>query len=93
MSYEDSDYFSIPEIPFLAAANGIPSPAQRLKSARDHRKFAREIKRGKRILTSHARILAKVNEYWKLTYNEKFVDWRPKTFAGKATEALWAATG
>ena len=76
ISYEDSDYFSIPEIRFLLQLTASPSPRSDSKVARDHRKVTREIKRGKRILPSHARILAKAIEYWKLRYSEKFVDWK-----------------
>src|SRR5205814_4653950 len=75
ISYEDSDYFSIPEIRFLLELTAFCSPRSDSKVARDHRKVTREIKRGKRILPSHARILAKAIEYWKLRYSEKFVDW------------------
>jgi len=75
ISYEDSDYFSIPEIRFLLQLTAFCSPRSDSKVARDHRKVTREIKRGKRILPSHARILAKAIEYWKLRYSEKVVDW------------------
>ena len=37
--------------------------------------MTREIKRGKRILPSHAKILAKAIEYWRLKYNEKYEKW------------------
>ena len=78
VSYEDSDYFSFSEIRFLLQLTGCCSPRTDAELARDHRKVTREITRGKRILPSHARILAKAIEYWKLRYNEKYVQWHQK---------------
>jgi hypothetical protein len=75
VSYEDSDYFSISEIRFLLKLTAFCSPRSDAKVARDLRRVTREIKRGKRILPSHASILTKAIEYWKLRYNEKYVEW------------------
>jgi hypothetical protein len=75
VSYEDSDYFSISEIRFLLQLTAFCSPRSDAKVERDLRRVTREIKLGKRILPSHASILAKAIEYWKLRYNDKYVEW------------------
>jgi hypothetical protein len=93
---QDSYCFPIPEIRFSLQLTAFPSPRSDPKVAGDHRKVTREIKRGKRISPSHARILPKAIEYWKSRYKEKFVDWKRRAmeanedrrFAGGATGAL-----
>src|SRR5271170_4060218 len=56
VSYEDSDYFSVSEIRFLLQLTTFCSPRSDAKVERDLRRVTREIKRGKRILPSHASI-------------------------------------
>jgi len=75
---------------FLLQLTGCCSPRSDAELARDHRKVTREITRGKRILPSHARILAKAIEYWKLRYNEKYVQWHQK-FVEVNTERILRA--
>jgi len=97
VSYEDSDYFSVAEIRFLLQLTAFCSPRSDAKVDRDLRRVTREIKRGKRILPSHASILAKANEYWKLRYNEKFNEWNRKcqrseqrqTSTSRVTKGAW----
>ena len=76
--YEDSEYFSFSETRFLLQLSRCCSPRSDAKLARDHRRATREIKRGKRILPSHAKALAKAIEYWKLRYDEKYEEWHQR---------------
>ena len=68
------------------------SPRSATELARDHGKVTREITHGKRILPSHARILAKAIEYWKLRYNEKYIQWhrslRKSDFTGGIVKVI-----
>jgi len=76
--YEDSDYFSVSETRFLLQLSGACSPRSNAKLSRDHRRVTREIKRGKRILPSHAKILVNAIEYWRLRYNDKYSKWQQR---------------
>jgi hypothetical protein len=73
--YEDSDYFSFAETRFLLQLVSGCSPRTDAELTRDHRRVTREIKRGKRILPAHAKILAKAIEYWRLRYNGQYSQW------------------
>jgi hypothetical protein len=76
--YEDSDYFSVSETRFLLQLSGGCSLRNDAELSRDHRRVSREIKRGKRILPSHAKFLAKAIEYWRLRYNGQYSQWQQR---------------
>jgi hypothetical protein len=51
------------------------SPLSDKQFESDQRQLAREVKQGKKLLKSHAKILLKAATFWKLRYNEKYAEW------------------
>jgi hypothetical protein len=80
LAYEDKDYFSIEECAFLMEFQ-CPGPA--LWQPPDEDKFTKDLKevrkqsrKASEILKSHAKILLKALEYWKLRYGENYKQWQ-----------------
>ena len=75
LTYEDKDYFSVEEIRFLFQLSAPCQPLSDNQLDSDLKEVATDIKRGKNMLKSHARIILKAIQYWESWYNEKFGEW------------------
>jgi hypothetical protein len=84
LTYEDSGYFTIEETRFLLQLHGSCVPLSQEQIEADRREVLRETKRkrcGKKMLKSHANIVLKAIDFWKLRYDEKYEEWRLKFVA------------
>jgi len=75
LTYEDKNYFSVEEIRFLFQLSAPCQPLSDNQLGSDLKEVATDLKRGKNMLKSHARIISKAIEYWESRYNEKFEEW------------------
>ena len=75
LTYEDKDYFSVEEIRFLFQLSAPCQPLSDNQLNSDLKEVATDIKRGKNMLKSDARIISKVIQYWESRHNEKFGEW------------------
>ena len=78
LTYDDKDYFTVEETRFMLKFIGFCEPVTDRQLKADRIALSREARQGKNMLKSHARILLKALEFWKLRYNGKYVGWRQK---------------
>lgn len=78
LTYDDKDYFTVEETRFMLQFIGFCEPITDKQLEADRKALSREARQGKNILKSHARILLKALEFWKLRYNDKYVEWEQK---------------
>ncbi len=73
--YEDKNYFTVDETRFLLR---LLAPCEALSNEQiesDLRAITADVKRGRNMVKSHARILSKAISYWKMHYNDRYERW------------------
>ena len=73
--YEDKSYFTVDEIRFLFQLLAPCQPLSNEQIESDLRVVTADVKRGRNMLKSHARILSKAISYWKMHFNDKYERW------------------
>lgn len=73
--YEDKNYFTIDEIRFLLQLLSPCEPLSNEQVESDLRAVTNDVKRGRNMLKSHARILSKAILYWKMHFNDNYERW------------------
>ena len=78
LEFDDKDFFSIDDYRFLIRIGEECRPRTEAELDADQRELLVESQRGLRMLRSHARILLKAVEFWRLRFNDKHREWRDK---------------
>jgi len=73
--YEDKNYFTIDETRFLLQLLAPCQPLSNEQIESDLRAVTADIKCGRNMLKSHARILSKAISYWKMHFNDRYERW------------------
>ena len=73
--YEDKNFFTVDEIRFLLQLLAPCQPLSNEQIESDLQAVAQDVKRGRNMLKSHARILSKAISYWKMHFDDKYERW------------------
>lgn len=73
--YEDKNYFTVDEMRFLLQLLAPCEPLSNERIESDLRAVTDDVKRGRNMLKSHARILSKAISYWKMHFDDNFERW------------------
>lgn len=78
LTYDDKDYFAVEETRFLLQLLKRCEPVTDERLEVDQKALSREARHGTNMLKSHAKILLKALNFWKLRFKDKCAEWRQK---------------
>jgi len=88
LEFDDKDFFSIDDYRLLLRIGEECIPRTEAELDADQRELRYESQRGLGMLRSHARILLKAVEFWRLRFNDKHQEWRDKYASARDKQSL-----